>query len=126
MKPLILNAALGCVAFAAAVIGTTKRESTHSVSLRVVRVGEMSVDRAAHQATLMDNGQVLITGGCAGHGCDRILNSVELYNPEARSFTSVAPMTIPRASHAAVALPDGRVLVSGGWTGQRVTASAEI
>ncbi len=122
MKPILLTA----VALAAAVIGTITGESAHSVSLRVVRIGEMSVDRAAHQATLLDNGQVLITGGCAGRGCDRILDSVELYDPEARSFTSVAPMTIPRASHAAVALPDGRVLVSGGWTGQRVTASAEI
>lgn len=86
----------------------------------------MSVDRAAHQATLLGNGQVLITGGCAGRGCDRILGSVELFDPRTRSFTTAAPMTTPRASHAAAALPDGRVLVTGGWTGQRAAASAEI
>lgn len=127
MKPIVLTAGvLGCVAVAAAVIGTTERESTDSVSLRVVRIGEMSVDRAAHQATLLEDGRVLITGGCAGRGCDRIRGSVEFYDPAARSFTSVAPMTTPRASHAAATLPDGRVLVSGGWTDQGVTASAEV
>lgn len=127
MKSIVLTAGvLGCVAVAAAVIGTTERESPDSGSLRVVRIGEMSVDRAAHQATLLETGQVLITGGCAGRGCDRILNLVELYDAEARSFTSVAPMTTARAGHVAAALPDGRVLVSGGWTGQGATASAEI
>ena len=86
----------------------------------------MSAERAGHQATVLKSGQVLITGGCAGPGCERILASVELYDPAHRSFRAVRPMSVPRASHAAVALPDGRVLVSGGWTGSRATASAEV
>lgn len=50
----------------------------------------------------------------------------ELYEPATRSFRVVAPMATPRASHVAITLPDGRILVSGGWTGERATASAEI
>lgn len=103
-------------------------ESGRSVAMapRLVRIAQMSVDRAAHQATLLESGEVLITGGCAGHGCDRVLASAELYNPAPRSFRPVAPLSVPRASHTATVLPDGRVLVSGGWTGRRATASAEV
>jgi len=117
---------LGLSLLAADLKEKTDPESGEAVSLRVVRIGDMAVDRAAHQATRLGNGQVLITGGCAGRGCERILDSVELFDPGTRSFRAVAPMTVPRASHAAVALPDGRVLVSGGWTDQGAAAGAEI
>jgi hypothetical protein len=92
----------------------------------VVRIGAMMVERAAHQATRLPDGQVLITGGCGGHGCDSVVASTELYDPATRSFQAAAAMGTPRAGHAAVALPDGRVLVCGGWTGDQATATAEI
>ena len=93
---------------------------------RVVEIGEMTVDRAAHQATLLESGQVLITGGCAGNGCDHYLDSVELFDPETKAFHPAPPMSTPRAGHVAVTLPDGRVLVCGGWTGHGAATSAEI
>ena len=105
---------------------TLKIGSAGSDSPQVVRVGTMPIDRAAHQATLLNTGKVLVTGGCAGSGCDSVLSSSELYDPATRSFAAAAPMSIPRASHVAVPLPDGRVLVAGGWSGQSATASAEI
>lgn len=108
------------------VLGIAQSENADALAPRVVRIGEMSVARAAHQATRLGSGQVLVTGGCAAQGCERILASVEVYDPGTRSFRAVAPMTTPRASHKAIALPDGRVLVSGGWTGSRATASAEV
>lgn len=92
---------------------------------RVVRHGEMSVPRAAHQATLLASGSVLITGGCADPGCDEGLASAELYDPAARSFRPVAAMSTPRRDHAAARLPDGRVLVVGGWA-EAATRTAEI
>jgi alkylated DNA repair dioxygenase AlkB len=95
-------------------------------SLHVIRIGSMPVERAAHQATLLKTGHVLVTGGCAGRGCDLVHASVALFDPAIRSFATLAPMNTPRAGHAAILLPDGRVLVSGGWTGQRTAASAEI
>lgn len=111
---------------AAFVVVTKEPISVDADSPQVIRIGAMSVERAAHQATLLKTGEVLVTGGCAGRGCNPIVSSAELYDPGTRSFRAVAPMATPRASHAAVVLPDGRVLVSGGWTGRHPTASAEI
>lgn len=104
----------------------SSKKSAEPTPPEVVQIGEMTVDRAAHQATLLKNGQVLITGGCAEQGCARILSSVELYDPASQSFRSLSPMSTPRASHTAVALYDGRVLVAGGWTGTQATNSTEI
>ncbi len=91
----------------------------------VVRAGTMSVARAAHQATRLPSGQVLVTGGCIG-GCDETTDSVELFDPATGRFQSLPPLAVARNSHAAVALKDGRVLVLGGWSGSEVTASTEI
>ena len=85
----------------------------------------MAAPRAAHQATVLPSGAVLITGGCSGDHCGRVLASVELYDPASRTFRAASPMSIPRASHAATLLPDGRVLVCGGWNGERAVSSAE-
>lgn len=85
--------------------------------------------RAGHQATLLATGQVLITGGCAAVGCAGIQKSAELLRPEGGRLSlsaAVAAMRDARVSHMAALLPDGRVLVAGGWTGATTTASAEL
>ncbi len=109
-----------------AIVSQNKIEPGYSGSLAVIRIGEMSVDRATHQATLLETGDVLINGGCAGRGCSRVLSSAEIYDPETRTFRTIASMSTPRAGGEAIALPDGRVLVTGGWTGDRVAPNAEI
>jgi hypothetical protein len=86
----------------------------------------LSVPRAGHQASLLQDGRVLITGGCAGPGCSEIQRSAEMYDPRTRRFSTVASMRVARVSHTATALPQGRVLVAGGWTGSAATATTEI
>ena len=89
----------------------------------------MTSVREGHAATLLNNGQVLVTGGdlpAAGS-----LNTSEIYDPVANTFTAVsATMTAPRIYHDAVLLNGGTVLLSGGETdsGGNSTAlnSAEI
>jgi len=53
-------------------------------------------------------GRVLITGGFPG------TKIVELYDPNLNAWTVETPMNTARADHAASALKDGSVLVSGG------------
>ncbi len=127
MKTLIFAAA-GLIAM----IGTTatvviKRESAQAETnlKQVAPIGAMSYARAAHQATPLLSGEVLITGGCTA-GCDATLRSAELYKPDARVFRPAAAMAIARDSHIAIRLNDGRVLVAGGWSEGRATDSAEL
>ncbi len=92
---------------------------------QVVRIVEMAVPRATHQATRLPSGKVLVTGGCSGQ-CDVTLDAVEVFDPASGGFQSLPPMAVPRNSHAALALEDGRVLVVGGWSDREVTASVEL
>ena len=92
-----------------------------ATSGEVVPAGRLSVARAAHTATLLPNGTVLLTGGMEGAGA-----TAESYDPARGSFAPAGRMLSERAGgHAAVLLPNGSVLLTGGWTGPAVTASAE-
>lgn len=91
----------------------------------LLKLPAMTDARAAHQATLLPNGEVLLSGGCSGR-CDRMLASSERYDPQQKRFRPAAALHTARTSHSAVALRDGRVLIAGGWAGKAVTASAEL
>src|SRR5262245_25414104 len=71
---LLLSAVLGTTAFAAAQSPGT-----------FVPTGSMAAARSFHSATLLPNGQVLITGG----GSSGALDSAEVYDPGAGSFRPV-------------------------------------
>ena len=95
----------GAWANVAASVGTAP-----SVAQPLVANGSMSVARAGHEATVLTTGEVLITGGCAGSGCEDFQSSCELYMPGTGSFQAAGPMATPRVNHVAVLLRDGRVL----------------
>jgi hypothetical protein len=127
MKNMIMAAlGVGTLALMALTVrATSQPDSGHADGPIMEEIGQLSVPRAVHQATLLRTGEVLITGGCTGM-CDSVHSSVEIYSPAARGFRSAAPMSEPRAGHIAVRLSDGRILVAGGWNGRGATASAEI
>jgi N-acetylneuraminic acid mutarotase len=77
----------------------------------------MSVARARHTATLLPDGEVLVTGGATTfHGdTGAVTATADLYNPKPGKWRAAAPMSRPRYVHGAALLPDGRVLVAGGW-----------
>jgi hypothetical protein len=85
--------------------------------------------RAAHTATLLGDGRVLIVGGCTPDGCTTAEGSpgTEYYVP-GLGFTAGPELVQPRQGHSATLLSDGRVLIDGGWAreGTQPLDSAEI
>ena len=86
--------------------------------------GSLTVARASHTATLLDNGQILFTGGLDMTGTP--LKSAEVYTPDTHISTAVSDMSDRRSLHTATTLPNGQVLVAGGSNGAVDLASGEI
>jgi hypothetical protein len=76
----------------------------------------LTSERAGHTATLLNDGKVLITGGFSAATIPApALNTAELYDPAANTFTALTSrMQSARTTHAATRLADGRVLLTGG------------
>ena len=80
--------------------------------------GSMSVARTGHNATLLADGKVLITGG----------NTLvaELFDPGTGVFTStIGKLLTARTEDTATLLPDGKVLITGGLAANAALATAE-
>ncbi len=85
----------------------------------------MSAARAAHTATTLADGRVLIAGGFTGE--QRATTSAELFDPKSGRFAPLPAMVSPRHSHTATLLPNGKVLIVGGYVaGNRTASSAEL
>lgn len=89
----------------------------------VSSIRSMTAKRAAHTATLLDNGKVLIAGGFVAGGGG--LSSAEVFDPTTKTFAAAENMTAARASHTATRLPNGKILIAGGYNGDYLN-SAEI
>ena len=86
----------------------------------------MTVPRAVHSATRLADGRILVAGGCDDGGCNLGTPggaTAELFDPETEGFEPTGDLTISRDDHAAQLLPDGRVVVLGGWAASGVLAS---
>jgi hypothetical protein len=92
------------------------------------RTGDTTIGRNLCVATLLADGRVLVTGGTHTGDAGSVVNrEAEIYDPATGKFSATGSMTVPRFTHAAVRLNDGRVLVLGGQeTAKASLASAEI
>jgi N-acetylneuraminic acid mutarotase len=83
--------------------------------------------RWGHSAVLVGT-QVLVAGGFTVRSgqSELALSSAELYDPVAKTWTEVGPMTDPRGGHAAVLLKNGKVLVVGGLLPVGTGADADL
>jgi uncharacterized protein YvpB len=77
--------------------------------------------------TLLQNGNVLVTGGAGYLGA---LASTEIFDPTTNTFAATGSMNVPRFSHTASLLSNGKVLIAGGDDGASISrtvySSAEI
>jgi hypothetical protein len=90
-----------------------------STGMFTLTTGSMSIARTGHNATLLADGKVLITGG----------NTLiaELFDPGTGMFTpTTGKMLIARTEDTATLLPNGRVFISGGLASGASLATAEI
>jgi hypothetical protein len=89
-------------------------------------VDSMEFRRRQTNATILPDGQVLVTGGTGSCGFTTETGAVyaaEAYNPETNQWTTWSNATVVRVYHStATLLPDGRVLVTGSGDGGGVTA----
>jgi len=92
--------------------------------------GSMNQARHDHTATLLPNGQVLVVGGSyVATPVPGYRRSAELYSPATEQWTLTDSLATARASHTATLLPNGQVLIAGGYTGALMfpyTSSAEL
>ena len=77
-------------------------------------VSPMNEGRIGHQALLLLDGRLLLTGGYAAaeEGAE-VRASAELFDPATNTFTLLAPMSDARHWHTMTLLPSGNVLVVG-------------
>jgi hypothetical protein len=87
------------------------------------QVTTLRTARAAHTATTLESGHVLLAGGITDGGGSSA--SAELFDPGNNTVTQLGSLSERRAGHTATALPDGRILIAGGYNGEYL-ASLEV
>lgn len=76
----------------------------------------LSVPRYDHTTTLLASGKVLAAAGRTAPGSGgELLASTEVYDPHSERWRETGSLQEARWSHTATLLPDGRVLVAGGF-----------
>jgi Bacterial Ig-like domain (group 2)/Kelch motif/Galactose oxidase, central domain len=93
--------------------------------------GSMMTARSDCTATLLANGMVLVVGGLTDDPAADLYNppstpTAELYNPATNTWMTTTSLTYPRSQHTATLLPNGTVLVAGGYASRQFPAVAEI
>ena len=79
--------------------------------------GRMASARYGHTATLLRDGKVLAVRGSSEGDLFTTLKSAEVYDPATGRWTATMGLARGSVSHTASLLPDGRVLVAGGYPG---------
>ena len=96
-------------------------------------LGEVGTARQGQTVTRLPNGDVLVAGGDIPDGLGGMIqanDTLEVFEFKTQQFLTLpARMTIPRSTHTATLLQDGRVLFLGGYpdpVGGIATSSGEI
>ena len=139
-KVLVTGGANGSISFVSTLISA---EIFDSAAGTWSATGNLTDARAAHTATLLASGKVLVAGGVTGW-VDSGLNSITggnyswvqglstamSYDPSTGTWSQADNLTDSRFYHTATLLSNGKVLVAGGaWVSMYsdiATASSEL
>jgi len=91
-------------------------ETYDAATATFTRVGDMRARRHKHDAVLLHDGRVLVTGGSDERDVDGAYDTTEWFDPKSGTFTPGPTMKHPRYKHngSAVVLSTGVVLIAGG------------
>ncbi len=94
----------------------TSAETYDAATGTFTRVGNMQVRRHKHDAVLLPDGRVMVTGGSDERDDRGVYRSTELFDPTLGTFARGPTMQRPRYKHqgTTVVLPNGEVLLAGG------------
>jgi Kelch motif len=102
--------------------GTATAELYNPATRTFSATGRMPFAVTGATATLLRDGKVLVAGGMVGGlATGRPVARAELYDPSTGTWAATGPMHTARARDTATLLPDGQVLVAGGWCTGRDT-----
>lgn len=90
----------------------------------IEQVATLRAARAAHTATTLISGHVLVVGGMANGGSS--LATVELFDPTDNTVQQLGSLAEQRAGHTATLLRDGLVLIAGGYDGDDYLRTMEV
>ncbi len=131
-RQIILGAATAAIvaSIPTALSATGKLTKKATISLASESVSsDFPVTRYMLASVCMADGRIMVSGGYSAPPTDGVmpipLTSAMIVDSNTGTCTAVAPMNIPRARHAMVALRDGRVVVLGGMS-MDATASVEV
>lgn len=88
--------------------------------------GKMSTLRYFFGATPLQDGSVLVEGGCNQGNCTTVTATAELYNPRTNQWMLTGSMHTARDYHTSTLLASGDVLVAGGYTVQGASNNVEM
>jgi len=77
--------------------------------------GNLKARRYWHTATPLQNGKVLVAAGTDSGDLEYVLSSAELFDPITGAWSETGSLLSGRVSFTATPLPNGNVLVSGGY-----------
>jgi hypothetical protein len=104
--------------------GVAKAEIYDPSTGMVTVVGDLNVARTDHTATRLPDGRVLVAGGSSGGHYTSALATAEIFDPATNQFSPAGEMTSTRQGATATLLPDGKVLVAGGYNADGVAVSS--
>ncbi|OGH97007.1 MAG: hypothetical protein A2039_08700 [Candidatus Melainabacteria bacterium GWA2_34_9] len=91
-------------------------DATRPKDIQFVSTGDLNTARAYHKSTILNNGNILITGGYGlletEYGPQpKALDSAELYNPKINKFIELINMNLPHEYHSQFLLSNGHVVI---------------